>query len=120
MLARLQFPQNPTAALEVVKGWSEEDPQADVVDAMRDLNTILGQAQEPLSGFGAESFTLGCESFLKADFVGAAENWLDVVRKDRKLLGDGGRRACVALFLILGNEHPVTDDYRRTLSSILF
>jgi len=120
MLARLQFPQNPVAALEVVEGWTEEDPHADVVQAMKDLNTILGQAQESLSGVGVESFTLGCESFLKADFAGAAENWIDVVRKDRKLLEDGGRRACVALFLILGNEHPVTDDFRRTLSSVLF
>mgnify|MGYP003956193397 CR=1 FL=1 len=87
---------------------------------MRDLKTILEQAQNPLEGVGVESFVLGCESFLKADFAGAADNWIDVVRKDRKLLEDGGRRACVALFLILGNEHPVTDDFRRTLSSVLF
>ena len=39
---------------------------------------------------------------------------------DRTLDDDGARKACVALFKILGEKHPVTKKYRRRFSMALY
>jgi putative thioredoxin len=45
---------------------------------------------------------------------------VEVARGDRTYMDDVGRRACLALFSFLGNENPVTAEYRRALAATLF
>jgi putative thioredoxin len=50
----------------------------------------------------------------------ALEHLMATVRLDRKLDGDGGRLRVLDVFNVLGNDHPLTQDYRRQLSALLF
>jgi putative thioredoxin len=50
----------------------------------------------------------------------ALEHLLTVVRLDRAYEDDAGRKAMLDLFNLLGDEHPLTQSYRRRLSQILF
>ncbi|MDP7578850.1 MAG: tetratricopeptide repeat protein, partial [SAR202 cluster bacterium] len=54
------------------------------------------------------------------DFTGALEGFLEVIRKNRYYNEDGARKACVAIFSLLGDQHSITKRYSRTLSNILY
>ncbi len=45
---------------------------------------------------------------------------LDVVRFDRSYGDDAGRKAMLDLFALLGDQHPLTQTYRRQLGYVLF
>lgn len=49
----------------------------------------------------------------------ACENLLEIVRTDRKFEEDAGRTALIQLFSVIGNDHPLTADYRRKLARLL-
>jgi len=52
--------------------------------------------------------------------VEALEKWLALVGRNRELDDDGARKALVALLTVLGDESPLTSDYRRRLANTLF
>ncbi|MCH8567272.1 MAG: tetratricopeptide repeat protein [Balneolales bacterium] len=54
------------------------------------------------------------------DFDGAAETFIEVLMADRTLDDDGARKACISLFKLLGEKHPVTLKYRRRFSMALY
>lgn len=49
----------------------------------------------------------------------ALQRFLDVVTLDRKHDNDGARKACIALFKMLGERHVLTVQYRPKLSALL-
>jgi putative thioredoxin len=55
----------------------------------------------------------------RGDVAGALEHFLTVVSRNRKLEDDGARLAMLALFDLLGNDHPLTQEYRRRLQIVL-
>jgi putative thioredoxin len=50
----------------------------------------------------------------------ALEEFLEVVRRDRQYNDDGARKAMLALFTTIGDDDPVTREYRRKLANVLF
>jgi putative thioredoxin len=55
----------------------------------------------------------------KGDLAGALEELLAVVTRSRKFKEDGARLAMLALFDQLGNDHPLSQDFRRRLQIVL-
>lgn len=54
------------------------------------------------------------------DFSTALEGFIDVLREHRYYDDDGSRKACIAVFKYLGEEHETTRRYRRTFDSALY
>ena len=54
------------------------------------------------------------------DFGSAIDDLIEVIRKNRYYDDDGSRKACVAIFTLLGRDHEVTRKYRPALSAALF
>lgn len=67
-----------------------------------------------------ETYVDGVQALADKNFDVALENFIDVVRTNRDYDDDGARRACVALFTLLGEKHPVTKEYRRTFDMSLY
>jgi putative thioredoxin len=62
-----------------------------------------------------------------AQILAAREDWpaalthlLEVVRLDRTYDDDAGRRDAIDIFTLLGDDSPITQEYRQRLSMILF
>ncbi|HIK54907.1 MAG TPA: tetratricopeptide repeat protein [Synechococcales cyanobacterium M55_K2018_004] len=54
------------------------------------------------------------------DYSTALGHLLEIVGRDRKYRQDGARKAMIMLFDLLGDEHPLTKEYRRKLMSTLY
>jgi putative thioredoxin len=50
----------------------------------------------------------------------ALDHFLEVVRRDRKYEDDGGRKAMLALFTLIGEDQEITRGYRQKLANVLF
>ena len=126
MLARLIFIETPDKALKLTESIDEAHPMFDQVDAMRTLNRLQNSSKElgkEAEKFNTEAWKLyakGVNAFKKNDYGTALESWIDSIILDRQVDNDGARKACVALFKILGNEHDLTKKYHRRFSSALF
>jgi putative thioredoxin len=53
-------------------------------------------------------------------FIEALEEFLEVVRRDRKYKDDGARKAMLVLFTIIGEDQQVTRTFRQKLANVLF
>ncbi|MGY6216492.1 thioredoxin [Methylolobus aquaticus] len=122
-LARAQLFTAPAAATSVLAAIGPGDDGFAMADAIRTLARLLeladGQADLP-EGAVRDAYLAGAERLKQADFKGAFEGFIDVVRKSRSYDDDGARKACVALFRYLGDDHPLTREFRGALSSALY
>jgi putative thioredoxin len=65
-------------------------------------------------------YTLACLLAAEQRFEEALDEFLAVLRRDRKYRDDGARKAILALFTTMGDENPLTLTYRRKLANALF
>lgn len=64
-------------------------------------------------------YKLSALKAMEGDYEAAMEQLLEILRRNRAFAEDGGRRGLVALFDILGTEHPLVSRYRSLMSSAL-
>ncbi len=65
-------------------------------------------------------YALACLLATEQRFIEALDEFLEVVRRDRKYKDDGARKAMLALFTMMGEEQPLTRTYRQKLANTLF
>ena len=81
----------------------------------------LGEDSSALPENGVkDTYVAGIEALDAQDIETALEHFIDVVRTDRDYDDDGARKACVALFTLLGEQHPITQEHRRTFDMALY
>jgi putative thioredoxin len=120
MLAEISFPADPGKAERLISDLPADGDHQERPAALQRLLAMAGRVDEPGEGEVWQRYIDGIRALLDGQVAAAADAWLDVLARDRALDNDGGRAACVALFCWLGNEHPVTREYRPKLASALF
>ena len=72
------------------------------------------------AGDAEAEYRLGALLADRAEWQEALDRLLQSVRLDRSLHDDAARRLLLDAFVVLGDESPLTQDYRRRLGSVLF
>ena len=85
----------------------------------QDRDALLARVEADAGDLDAQ-YALGCLDAQDAQWEAALERFLEIVRTDRKFREDGGKAAMLDLFRLLGDEHPLTLEYRSALTMVLF
>ena len=122
LLAKLYLFSNTDRASQLIK--NVDDPQhAELSEAIRTLVRLLAVAKDP-DGLpdkpARQKYVSAIADVRSQNFEKALEKLIEVIREDRNYDDDGSRKACIALFKFLGEEHPMTQKYRREFSSALY
>jgi len=123
-LALLIYVDEPKKAGELVKNIPPENPYATEAEAIFTLNRLHLNANKIQSNSNKtqawNDYVAGMNALLANDFENALKKWIDVIIIDKSIDNDGARKACVAIFTILGQEHELTRKLHRSFTSACF
>lgn len=121
LYASLAYFDHPEHALALAATVREGDVGHDLASAVVTLDT-LARTTVPADAKAdaAKAYGDAVTALRAGDFATAASEWLSSMKLSRKLLDDGAKRALIALFNVLGEEHAVTLEYRRAFASALY
>ena len=120
--ARALVFDNPAEAASLIADM-DEPKHADMLDSVRTLAKLNEVSLHPEILPDGESRTLylsAAQSLFARDFESALNRFIHLIRQDRYFDDDGPRKACVTIFRLLGEEHAVTQRFRREFSSALY
>ncbi|MGA2622264.1 MAG: tetratricopeptide repeat protein [Bacteroidota bacterium] len=122
LLAQLCLFDDPKTAADFVR--DVEDPKfSELADAIRTLSRLV-EIAVPLGDFpesiSRQKYAEAVADVRSRQFDAALEKFIDIIRTDRYYDDDGSRKACIALFKFLGEEHEITRKHRRDFGSALY
>lgn len=124
LMARALAFKDPTRAQVLADAAEVADPSLrQIRDGIQTIARLLALADDPSSlpeDSVKDTYVAGVEALSDQDFDTALEHFIDVVRTNRDYDDDGARKACIALFTLLGEEHPTTQQHRRTFDMALY
>jgi putative thioredoxin len=100
----------------VPEGDKEYYPQ---VQALRELVALKQESANQMHELDGQFFA-AIDQVLIENYEAALQGLLDLVSRDRKYRNDGARKAMVMVFELMGDENPLTSQYRRKLTSTLY
>jgi putative thioredoxin len=119
LLAGTYLPEDPERSKALVEGIEEDSPHYPFADALRTISALRRKENLP-PGPSRGEYLLGIQELSKNNFDGALEHFIEVIRQDRSFDDDGARKAVIAIFRILGEDHEITRRHRRSFSSALY
>ncbi|MCS3757147.1 tetratricopeptide repeat protein [Salinibacter ruber] len=124
LMARALAFKDPNRAQVLAQEAEVADPTLrQMRDGVETIARLLELAEDPsaLPENGVkDTYVAALDALADQDFDAALDQFIDVVRTDRDYDDDGARKACVALFTLLGEQHPVTQEHRRTFDMALY
>ncbi len=78
------------------------------------------QVRTPVESDLDQQYVQACLAVLSENYEAALQGLLDLVSHHRSYQQDAGRKGMLALFDLLGNDHPLTQQYRQQLVSALY
>jgi putative thioredoxin len=122
MLARLHLFVDPQKADNLLETL-EEPLYGEQIDSLRVISRLLmlkdhssSLADSPVR----PRYLAAIQALGKRDFEASLAGFIEVIKAERYYDDDGSRKACIALFKFLGEEHELTQKFRREFSSALY
>jgi putative thioredoxin len=122
LLATILVWQDRSMAMDLVRAIEEHSPDFPLADAVRTFDGLVRKMEHPevLAQDAVKGTYLAAIFDLNAkQFDSAIDKFIDVIRANRSYDNDGARKACIAIFKLLGEENDVTKRHRRDFSSAL-
>jgi len=114
ILIRLILFSRPAEAIRIAESLEGDPEYFNLSEVVRTLADLLTSPEAGLPPDGSREAYLGAIARLRnGDLDGALEGFIGVLRENRFYDNDGSRRACIAIFRFLGEEHEITMKHRR-------
>jgi putative thioredoxin len=98
------------------KEYAAAEIMLPLLEALKRVQTKAAFSDDPLEAAYQNSLRL----IIRGNLPAAMDGMLDILRQDKHYHGDEVRLVLLGLFEVLGEENPITQQYRRELSMILF
>ncbi|PDW01742.1 tetratricopeptide repeat protein [Candidatus Viridilinea mediisalina] len=119
-LGRLLLLQGEAEGPATLRQIPGDSPFFGRAQAALPLAEFLAAADADANGESATHFQQAARAARAANYEAAMQTLLTLVARDRAFRDDGARKALLALFAVLGDDHPLVPGYRRRLASTLF
>jgi putative thioredoxin len=123
LLAQAYLEKEPQKAVETVQNVTPASEFFDAAEAVRTFGGLFHAVkhvkqlpEDPVK----DLYLAAIKHIQSGDFEQALQNFISVIRKNRNYQEDGARKACIAIFSFLGNDHELTRQYRSEMSSALY
>jgi putative thioredoxin len=123
LLARILLFSDQQEAARLVENITHGAEAFDAAEAIRTILSLFEKSShaETLSESPNKLVYLGAiEKLRSTDFAAALQKFIDVIRDERYYDDDGARKACIAIFKLLGEDHDTTKKFRREFSRSLY
>jgi putative thioredoxin len=110
-------------ALEFVQDIRADSDYFEIAEVIQTFGTLFQTYEQPETlpdSTVKESYLAAIHELQLAHFEEALDRFIEVIRQKRSYDDDGARKACIAIFKFLGEEHELTRKYRREFSSALY
>ncbi len=89
--------------------------------AVKALVEFQREARQPAGTGELDAlYAQACGAVVAERHAEALDIFLEIIRRDRQYRNDGARKATIAIFDLLGNDNPLTADYRKQLMLVLY
>lgn len=121
LLAQLLAFEDPDRSVELVTESAFAGPgYIQIEEAVKTVARLYSLNGELPDGEGREAYGAGIDALKSGRYETAVQKFIEVIQKDRYYDDDGARKACVALFTLLNNDHPAVANYRRKFDMALY
>jgi putative thioredoxin len=114
--------QDRSRALDLVRNIEQHSVHYPLADAIRTISDLVGKMEHPENlpqDVVKTTYLAAIYDMKEKEFDAALDKFIDVIRMNRYYDDDGARKACIAMFKLLGEENDVTKRHRRDFSSAL-
>ena len=113
-------PQQAVKSVERIELGSTYLEAAEAVRTLARMFELVGDSQSLPQDDVKEQYLTAIRDTQAGSYEGALDGFFQVIRKNRYYDDDGARKACIAIFKLLGEEHETTRTYRGTFSTALY
>ena len=122
LLAQTFLDSDPGEAVKTVEPIKLGSAYFEVAEAIKSLAQMSAQLENPDSLPGdsvRDQYLNAVQGARSNDFEGALQGFVEVIRRNRYYNDDGSRKACIAIFKLLGEDHQLTRKYRPLFATAL-
>jgi putative thioredoxin len=123
LLAKINVFNHPGSALDYskrIQPGSTYFELAESIQTFAHLFLYLDNPEDLPDSTNKERYLHAIKDLHGQKFEAAIRDFIDVMETERNYDDDGSRKACVAIFKFLGEEHSITKQYRPAFSSALY
>ncbi len=123
LLAKTHIFSDAKQALEIIDRIGPTSEYSEMAEAIRTFGEMFLYLEDgkPLKKEAVrDRYLSAIKSLRSMNFGDALDSFIEVIRKDRYYDNDGSRKACVAIFRFLGEDHEMTRKHRQVFASALY
>ncbi len=99
---------------------SAEFARTEVIRPLYNALVMSQRRQSPPDDPLEATYLNALHLILRGNIAAAMDGLIDILRQDKHYRNDEARKVLLGLFEVLGENHPLTRQYRQELSSVLF
>jgi putative thioredoxin len=115
--------RDPDRAHRLVEDLDEGSKHWELAGSVQEISRLISKEttgdaleEKPVK----QLYRKAVDALARRDFDSALATFIEVIREDRSYDNDGSRKACIAIFKYLGEQHEITQKHRRDFGSALY
>ena len=120
LLAKVLLFGEPNEAMRLLQNADGTGEYHELGESIKSIMELLEKADKFPDGDVKIKYSNAIKDLKNKNFDASLEKFIDVIRENRHYDDDGSRKACIAIFKYLGEDHPITIKHRREFGSALY